>query len=221
MREVIRVEPLSTYLERWKAPTSAVTRYGDTIYVSGFPPFDPATGEVVNAPIERQTELVTAGSSMDNVLKCNVYCTSVAMFPTVNAIYARYFSGNPPARIFVNVPAWPGHFDVEVDCIAAVALFSVIFEVHPKPNKWDAYLDNAKMLRPELEQVDGFVDNIAIRACRAKAGFFRCPVGETKNPSSAGAPLCDTTWCKRRADPRFCSTTIFASAKSAATPASP
>jgi 2-iminobutanoate/2-iminopropanoate deaminase len=128
-REVIRVEPLSTYLERWKAPTSAVTRHGDTIYVSGFPPFDPATGEVVNAPIERQTELVmdqlklcveTAGSSMDNVLKCNVYCTSVDMFAAVNAIYARYFPKNPPARIFVNVPAWPGHFDIEVDCIAAV-----------------------------------------------------------------------------------------------------
>ena len=88
------------------------------------------TGEVVNAPIERQTELVmeqlklcveTAGSSMDNVLKCNVYCTSVDMFSTVNAIYGRYFSKNPPARIFVNVPAWPGHFDIEVDCIAAVA----------------------------------------------------------------------------------------------------
>src|SRR6516164_5441220 len=36
-REIIRVEPLSTYLEKWKAPTSAVTRHGDTIYVSGFP----------------------------------------------------------------------------------------------------------------------------------------------------------------------------------------
>jgi len=56
--EVIRVEPLSTYLERVKAPTSAVTRHGDTIYVSGFPPFDPATGEIAAAPIERQTELV-------------------------------------------------------------------------------------------------------------------------------------------------------------------
>ena len=54
-REIIRVEPLSTYLEKWKAPTSAVTRHGDTIYVSGLPPFDPATGEVVDAPIERQT----------------------------------------------------------------------------------------------------------------------------------------------------------------------
>lgn len=128
-REVIRVEPLSTYLENWKAPTSAVTRAGDTIYVSGFPPFDPETGEVVDAPIERQTELVleqlklcveTAGSSMDRVLKCNVYCTSVEAFPAVNAVYARYFPGEPPARIFVTVPAWPGRFAIEIDCIATL-----------------------------------------------------------------------------------------------------
>jgi hypothetical protein len=52
-REIIRVEPLSTYLANWKAPTSAVTRCGDTIYVSGFPPFDPDTGKVIEAPIER------------------------------------------------------------------------------------------------------------------------------------------------------------------------
>lgn len=127
-REVIRVEPLSTYLERWKAPTSAVTRSGDTIYVSGFPPFDPATGEVVAAAsIERQTEIVldqmklcleTAGSSLENVLKCTVYCTSVGKFAAVNAVYARYFPKDPPARIFVAVPAWPGAFDIEIDCIA-------------------------------------------------------------------------------------------------------
>ena len=129
-REIIRVEPLSTYLEKWKAPTSAVTRHGNTVYVSGLPPFDPATGEVVvDALIERQTELVleqmklcleTAGSSLDKVLKCNVYCTSVDKLAVVNAIYARYFPKDPPARIFVNVPAWPGHFDIEIDCIAAL-----------------------------------------------------------------------------------------------------
>jgi heme-degrading monooxygenase HmoA len=39
-------------------------------------------------------------------------------------------------------------------------MFSVIFEVQPRPDKWDAYLSYAKALRPELEQVDGFVDNI-------------------------------------------------------------
>jgi len=39
-------------------------------------------------------------------------------------------------------------------------MFSVLFEVHPKPDQWDAYLGYAKMLRPELEQIEGFVDNI-------------------------------------------------------------
>lgn len=82
-----------------------------------------------HAPIERQTEIVleqmklcleTAGASLDSVLKCTVYCTSVDKFAAVNAVYARYFPADPPARIFVNVPAWPGAFDVEIDCIAAV-----------------------------------------------------------------------------------------------------
>jgi 2-iminobutanoate/2-iminopropanoate deaminase len=126
-REIIRVEPLSTYLERWKAPTSVATRCGDTVYVSGLPPFDPDTGEVAHVSIERQTVLVleqmklcleTAGSSLDKVLKCNVYCTSIEKFSAVNEIYARYFPVNPPARIFINVPAWPGQFDIEIDCIA-------------------------------------------------------------------------------------------------------
>jgi 2-iminobutanoate/2-iminopropanoate deaminase len=92
--------------------------------------FDPESGEVVQGTsIERQTELVldqmklcleTAGSSLDKVLKCNVYCTSVETFAAVNAIYTRYFSTDPPARIFVCVPNWPGDFDIEVDCVAAV-----------------------------------------------------------------------------------------------------
>jgi heme-degrading monooxygenase HmoA len=43
-------------------------------------------------------------------------------------------------------------------------MFSVMFEVHPRPDQWEAYLDNAKMLRPELERVDGFVDNIRYKS---------------------------------------------------------
>jgi heme-degrading monooxygenase HmoA len=39
-------------------------------------------------------------------------------------------------------------------------MFSVIFEVNPKASEWNAYLANAKKLRPELEKIEGFVDNI-------------------------------------------------------------
>ena len=128
-REIIRVEPFSTYLERWGAPTSAVIRFGDIIYVSGLPPFNAATGDVAeDAPIERQTEIVleqmkqcleAASSSLEDVLKCNVYCTAVEHFAAVNAVYARFFPEDYPARIFACVPAWPGKFDIEVDCVAA------------------------------------------------------------------------------------------------------
>src|SRR5690349_6744640 len=43
-------------------------------------------------------------------------------------------------------------------------MFSVIFEVHPRPERWGTYLEAAKMLRPELERVDGFVDNVRYRS---------------------------------------------------------
>jgi heme-degrading monooxygenase HmoA len=43
-------------------------------------------------------------------------------------------------------------------------MFSVLFEVHPKADQWDAYLGLAKLLRPELEQVQGFIDNVRYRS---------------------------------------------------------
>jgi heme-degrading monooxygenase HmoA len=43
-------------------------------------------------------------------------------------------------------------------------MFSVIFEVFPNKENWDDYLNSAKMLRPELEQIDGFVDNIRYKS---------------------------------------------------------
>jgi heme-degrading monooxygenase HmoA len=43
-------------------------------------------------------------------------------------------------------------------------MFSVIFEVHPSPDQWDSYLGYAKILKPQLEEIDGFVDNIRYRS---------------------------------------------------------
>jgi len=126
-REALRVEPISSFLDRVKAPTSPVTRAGNMIFVAGLPPFDPETGEIGGMGIERQSEIImeqmklclqTAGASLDNVMKCNVYCTSTKHFATFNAIYARYFPVDPPALIFVATPEWFGPFDVEIDCIA-------------------------------------------------------------------------------------------------------
>jgi 2-iminobutanoate/2-iminopropanoate deaminase len=127
-RELICVEPYSTNFEKWKAPVSVAARAGDMIYISGMPPFDPQTGEVVNAPFDVQAERVmaqlkhaleVAGSDVDHVLKCNIFCTSPDYFAPFNAIYKKYFvEGNQPARIFTIVPKWTGPFDVEIDCVA-------------------------------------------------------------------------------------------------------
>jgi heme-degrading monooxygenase HmoA len=43
-------------------------------------------------------------------------------------------------------------------------MFAVLFEVHPASDQWDAYLGYAKLLRPELEKVEGFVDNVRYRS---------------------------------------------------------
>ena len=130
-RTAIRVEPISTYLERRrKGPIYPVIVAGETIYVSGLPPFDPETGEIKRVPFARQSELVleqlrccleAAGSSLDRVLKCNVYCTpEQSHFGIFNEVYSRYFPSEAPARIFIHVPSWPGPFDVEVDCVATI-----------------------------------------------------------------------------------------------------
>src|SRR3954464_8672652 len=52
-------------------------------------------------------------------------------------------------------------------------MFSVIFEVLPNKENWDDYLDSAEMLRPELEQVEGFVDNIHYRSLTREGWILR------------------------------------------------
>ena len=128
-REPIRVEPISTFLERRrKGPIYPAVVAGEMVYVSGLPPFDPVTGEVKRRPFAEQAEIVLdqmklcleiAGSSLRQVVKCNVYCTPESSnFDAFNEAYHRYFPVSQPARIFLTVPSWPGEFDVEIDCVA-------------------------------------------------------------------------------------------------------
>jgi 2-iminobutanoate/2-iminopropanoate deaminase len=94
------------------------------------PPFDPESGEIKQVPFEQQCERVlaqlkacleAAGSSLSQVIKCNVYCVpGEARFATFNAVYDRYFPQDAPSRIFMFIHSWPGPFDLEIDCVAVV-----------------------------------------------------------------------------------------------------
>jgi 2-iminobutanoate/2-iminopropanoate deaminase len=127
----MRVEPISTYLERYrKGVVHPVTIANGLVFLSGLPPFDPETGEITKAAFERQCELVldqlkhcleAAGSSLSQVIKCNVYCMpGETRFATFNAVYDRYFPKDAPSRIFMFIHSWPGPFDIEADCVAAL-----------------------------------------------------------------------------------------------------
>ena len=51
-------------------------------------------------------------------------------------------------------------------------MFAVIFEVNPRPEQWESYLGYARLLRPELEQIDGFIANERFSS-RRREGWHR------------------------------------------------
>src|SRR6478609_7007489 len=57
-------------------------------------------------------------------------------------------------------------------CDVETNMFSVLFEVHPKAEHWDTYLGVAKMLRPEIERIDGFIDNIRYKSLTREGWIF-------------------------------------------------
>jgi len=126
-KEIINVSPISESLAKGKVPLSPAVKANGFVFVSGLPPLDRKTGELVKGDISAQTELSlenvkatleAAGSSLDKVVKATIYISNAAYFPTVNTIYGRYFPQDPPARTFVTVGSWPWEFDIEVECIA-------------------------------------------------------------------------------------------------------
>ena len=112
-------------------PYSQAVVAGGFVFASGQIPLDPATGKLVSGEIEAQTERVldnlravleAAGSSLDQVVRASVYLVDLAVFPRVNAVYARYFGSDPkPARSTVQVAALPLGAQVEIDVIAHIS----------------------------------------------------------------------------------------------------
>lgn len=105
---------------------SQAIRAGDTVYLSGQIPLDPATMQVVDGPIERQIERVfenlkavvaAAGGTMDDIVKVNVYLTDLGNFAKVNEVMARYFTQPYPARAAVGVSQLPKGVPVEMDAV--------------------------------------------------------------------------------------------------------
>ena len=98
------------------------------VHCSGQIAMDPATGEVVGDDAATQAEgalknlqavLEAAGSSLDKVLKCNVYIIDMGEFAAINEVYGRFFTGDsPPARACVEVSGLPKGALFEIDCVA-------------------------------------------------------------------------------------------------------
>ena len=126
-KECVFVKGISEALQKAKVPLSPAVKANGFVFVSGLPPVDPKTGKLVNGDIAKQTRyslqnvkraLAAAGSSLEQVVKVNIYIANAAYFDTVNAEYAKFFPKDPPARTFVTVGSWPWEFDIEIECTA-------------------------------------------------------------------------------------------------------
>ena len=98
------------------------------VHCSGQIAMDPATGDVIGDDAATQAEgalknlqavLEAAGSSLDKVLKCNVFIVDMGEFAAINEVYGRFFTGDsPPARACVEVSGLPKGALFEIDCVA-------------------------------------------------------------------------------------------------------
>tara|TARA_B100001123_G_scaffold433179_1_gene557407 strand:+ start:699 stop:1112 length:414 start_codon:yes stop_codon:yes gene_type:complete len=126
-KECVYMPGMSEALKKGKVPLSPAVKANGFVFVSGLPPLDTKTGKIINGDITKQTRmslrnvrdcLKAAGSSLEDVVKVNIYISNSAYFDTVNDEYRKFFPKDPPARTFVTVGSWPWEFDIEVECTA-------------------------------------------------------------------------------------------------------
>ncbi len=110
-------------------PYSQAIKIGNTVYLSGQIPLDPATGEVIDGDFAAMVRRVfdnlaavaaAASGSLDDIVKLNVFLTDLGHFATVNEIMAGYFTEPYPARAAIEVSALPRGVPVEMDGILVV-----------------------------------------------------------------------------------------------------
>jgi len=110
-------------------PYSQGVKGGNTIYVSGQLPINPATGELVTGDIQKATRqsldnvkaiLESVGATLENVVKVSVFVADINDFGKINEVYAEYFSNHKPARSLVQVAALPKGGDIEIEAIAVL-----------------------------------------------------------------------------------------------------
>lgn len=108
-------------------PYSQAKMGGNYMFISGQLPIDPATGNFVSADIREQTEqclrnmgeiLKVEGLSFGNVLKTTVYLADIKDFALMNEVYAKFFTGDYPARAAYQVAALPLNAKVEIEAVA-------------------------------------------------------------------------------------------------------
>ena len=111
-------------------PYSQAIKANGFIYLSGQVALDPKTGEITGAEIRQQTERVlenikgileAAGGNLHHVIKTTVFLKDMNDFPSMNEVYARYFTSAPPARSTVQVSRLPKDALVEIEVIAAAS----------------------------------------------------------------------------------------------------
>ncbi len=104
---------------------SGHTKFGNMVFISGkgahVAPFEiKAHTEIVLK--EMESELIKAGSSMQKVMKVNVYLNDIADYKGMNEVFKGRFGAKPPVRTTVAVAKGgvPGDSLVEMDCIAYI-----------------------------------------------------------------------------------------------------